>query len=122
MWTKLEEVFQKTGLPYSRQGSYSDVSEYPDGGFFTFWNHETPDTMFYDNDAHATVWTWRIYYYTNDPSTLYSKVDEFVALAKASGFVTDGKGYDVGSDRPDYPGRAIQIKYIETNNDKNQIH
>lgn len=118
-WTKLEEVFQKAGLPYSRQGSYSDVSEYPNGGFFTFWNPDTPNGAFYDNEAHSTVWTWRIYYYTNDPSTLYSKMDEFKALAKASGFVTDGEGNDIKSDRPDYPGREIEIKYIE---DKNQIH
>lgn len=112
MWTKLESIFKELGLPYSRQGSYTDDSEYPPS-FFTFWNPNTPEGMFYDNKAVKCDWYWDIYYYTNDPSTLYSKMDEFAELAKKAGFVLDGKAYDIASDRPDYPGRTIRIIYIE---------
>lgn len=112
MWAKLEEVFEKIGLPYSRQGSYSDESEYPPS-FFTFWNPDTPEEGFYDNEANRAVWYWNIFYYTNDPSTLYSKMDEFANLARETGFIVDGKGYDLSSDRPDYPGRTIRVIYIE---------
>lgn len=112
MWSKLESVFEKTGLPYSRQGSYSDESDYEDS-FFTFWNLDTSEDGFYDNKAKRSVWNWNVYYYTNDPSTLYTKMDEFIRLAKAEGFIIEGKGQDISSDRPDYPGRMVRIKYAE---------
>lgn len=112
MWSKLEQVFEKMGLEYSRQGSYSEDAEYPPS-FFTFWNFDTPEDGFYDNNAHRAVWYWNVYYYTKDASTLYSKMDEFMKSAKDAGFVLDGKAHDVPSDRPDYPGRMITIKYIE---------
>lgn len=112
MWSKLEEIFKKIGLDYSRQGSYSDSSEYPPS-FFTFWNFDTPDEGFYDNKANRAVWFWQVYYYTNDPTTLYSRMDEFIKYAKEAGFIIEGKGNDIPSDRPDYPGRMITIKYIE---------
>lgn len=114
MWSKLEKVFEKMGLEYSRQGSYSDESEYPPS-FFTFWNYDTPDEGFYDNESHRTVWYWQVYYYTRDPATLYSRMDEFIGLAEAEGFITEGRGEDIPSDRPDYPGRTIRIKFIQNN-------
>lgn len=112
MWSKLENVFEQIGLDYSRQGSYSDNSEYPES-FFTFWNFDTPEEGFYDNEAKRTVWFWQVYYYTKDPSTLYTRMDEFIRLAKAEGFTVEGRGFDIASDRPDYPGRTIRIKYAE---------
>lgn len=112
MWSKLEEVFKKTGLEYSRQGSYSDDDEYPES-FFTFWNFDTPEDGFFDNKANRAVWFWQVYYYTSKPATLYSKMDEFKALVKEAGFIVQGKAHDVASDRPDYPGRMITVKYIE---------
>ena len=112
MWSKLEEVFKQIGLPYSRQGSYSDESEYP-SSFFTFWNFDVPEEGFFDNEANRAVWFWEVYYYTNDPSTIYSQMDVFVKLAKQTGFICEGRGNDIPSDRPDYLGRTITIKYIE---------
>lgn len=115
MWSKLEEVFLALGLDYSRQGSYTDDSEYPPS-FFTFWNFDSPEGGFYDNKAGHTVWYWQIYYYTNDPSTLYSTMDEFIAKAKEKGFIVDGRGEDIPSDRPDYFGRMLAVKYVDKYN------
>lgn len=112
MWTKLEKVFEQIGLEYSRQGSYSDVSEYPES-FFTFWNFDSPEGGFYDNNAKRTVWLWQVYYYTRKPETLYTMMDDFIRLAKAEGFVIEGRGHDIPSDRPDCVGRMITIKYLE---------
>lgn len=112
MWSALESVFEKIGLPYSRQGSYSDESEYP-ASFFTFWNPNTKEGAFYDDESHKAIWNWNVYYYTNDPSTLYSMMDRFREVAKEMGFIVEGRGYDVQSDRPDYPGRMIRVIYIE---------
>lgn len=112
MWTKLQEVFERIGLPYDRQGSYSDESEYPPS-FFTFWNPNTEERAHYDNRSNCAIWFWTVNYYTNDPSTLYTQMDEFVKYAKEVGFTVEGRGYDVNSDRPDYPGRTITVIYVE---------
>ena len=112
MWNKLEEVFERIGLPYARQGSYSDESEYQES-FFTFWNPDTSEGAFYDNTSNKAIWQWNVYYYTNDPSTIYTKMDEFVRYAKEIGFIVEGRGYDARSDRADYLGRMIRVIYIE---------
>ena len=111
MWSKLEEVFEALGLDYSRQGSYADTADYPKS-FYTFWNYET-ENGHYDNETQKTIWLWQIYYYTCDPSTLYSGLDAFIKAAKAAGFVVEGQGYDIGSDRPDYVGRMVTVKWVE---------
>ncbi len=112
MWEKLEEVFKKLNLPYSRQGSYESSEDYPNS-FFTFWNFDTPEDGFFDNEANRAIWYWQIYYYSNDPSTIYSKMQEFINLAKQERFIVEGKGNDIPCDRPDYTGRMVRIKYIE---------
>lgn len=112
-WEKLEQALIKTGLDYSRQGSYSDVSEYPPS-FFTFWNYDTENAGFFDNESNKTVWFWNVYYYTNNPATLYSTMDELIGYAEEEGFIVEGKGYDIPSDRPDFIGRIITLKYVET--------
>lgn len=112
MWEQLEAIFQALELDYSRQGSYESSDDYP-ASFFTFFNVDTPEAGFFDNLPSRAVWTWQIYYYTSDPSTLYSKMDAFLTLARAAGFIPNGKGYDIPCDRPDYVGRTVRIKYIQ---------
>lgn len=112
MWSKLEPIFQAIGLDYSRQGSYESSEDYP-ASFFTFFNFDTPESGFFDNVANRAVWFWQIYYYTNDPATLYTQLDDFIARAKAVGFIVEGRGNDIPCDRPDYVGRMVRIKFIE---------
>lgn len=111
-WAKLEAVFEELGLPYSRQGSYSDEGAYPPS-FYTFWNFDTPSGSFYDNDRYRTEWVWLIGYYTNNPATLYSGMEDFIGVAYRHGFIIEGMGSDARSDRPDYYGRTIKVIYIE---------
>ena len=112
MFEKLEEIFIELGLPYSRQGSYEEADELP-ASFFTFWNMDTPEDGFYDNEAHQAVWFWAVYYYTKDPSSIFHKMQEFYIIAKEKGFIPDGRGKDIPSGLPDYSGRMLIIKYIE---------
>lgn len=112
MWTKLEEVFEQIQLPYSRQGSFAEGETLPDS-FFTFWNTDSPDEGFYDNKSHKNIWFWYVYFYTKNPAIMYSKIDEFITIAKDKGFMVDGKGKDIPSDVPDYLGRYVRVTYIE---------
>lgn len=115
MWSKLEEVFEELQLPYSRQGSYPDDATLPTS-FFTFWNADTPEDGFFDNKANCAVWVWVVYFYTKDASLIYSKLEDFITMAKEKGFVVQGRGKDIASGEPDYFGRYVQIKYVEKYN------
>lgn len=117
MWSKLEPIFEKLELPYSRQGSYEEDAELPES-FFTFWNMDTPEEGFYDNDAHKAVWLWAVYFYTKNPALIYSKLEGFIKLAKKAGFIAEGRGRDIASGIPDYNGRYVVVKYVEDYSEK----
>ena len=107
---ELFNLFNKMGLPYFRQGSLSD-DNYPNS-FFTFWNINTPNDSFYDNKASRYIEEVMIYFYTNDAKLIYSKMDEFIRLAKEAGFIVEGRAYDTNADKVNYYGRLVKINII----------
>ena len=116
MWENLENVLNKfeeaTGAPYFRQGSLVNVDPLP-ATFLTFWNTTTPESSFYDDEAHSAIWTWTIYFYTTDPSIIYTAPTQFLKLAKAEGFILQGKANDIPSGIEGYVGRYLTLKYFE---------
>lgn len=112
-WAALETVLEGTGYPYARQGSYSEDDALPDT-FVTFWNIETPEDSFYDNEPNRRIWRWQIYLYTTDPSIMYSAMDALLDDARANGFVLEGRAFDLSTDEPNYIGRTARLLYVET--------
>jgi hypothetical protein len=112
MWLKLQEVFEELGLPYSRQGSYG-VDEKLPSSFFTFWNKDSEFNGYYNNKPSRCVWTWNVFFYTNDPELIYSKLNDFVNIAMSKGFQVSGQGKDLQTDEPDYFGRYVEVSFIE---------
>ena len=108
--TELFALFEEIGLPYYRQGSLSDADYDP--SFFTFWNIDTPEGSFYDNEAHRYEEYIQVGFYTNDPELIYSQMDDFITRAKAKGFVIQGRAKDANADKKDYFGRVCYIRKI----------
>lgn len=98
--------------PIYLQGSLSDEDAYPDS-FFTFFNNETNDDAFFDNQETRTIWDFDLNIYSIDPEVVNSTLLEAKPLLKAAGFIVDGAGYDVLSDEETHTGRGINILYIE---------
>lgn len=107
---ELFELYEEIGLPYFRQGSMSD-KDYP-SSFFTFWNIQTENDSFYDNEEHRYIEYVQVGFYTNDASKIYSVMDDFIARAKSKGFVIDGRARDADADKADYFGRVCFIRII----------
>ena len=112
MWKLLEEIFEDLKLPYFRQGSLAKPEDYPSPSFYTFWNIDERYAHLYDNKPAVKIYVWGIYSYTNDPSKMYSLLDDFVLRAIEKGFIINERN-DIGSDSPDYYGRYLIITYIE---------
>lgn len=95
-----------------QQGSMSDSDEYPDS-FFTFFNNETNDDNFFDNQETITIWDFDLNIYSIDPEVVNSTLLTAKPLLKAAGFIVNGAGYDVLSDEETHTGRGINLIYIE---------
>lgn len=94
------------------QGSLSDKDVYPDS-FFTFFNNNTSDNAFYDNNESQTIWDFDLNFYSTDPELVNSVLLEAKTLLKAQGFIVDGAGYDVLSDEVTHTGRGMNLIYIQ---------
>lgn len=98
--------------PIMLQGTLSDEEDYPNS-FFTFFNNDTIDDAFYDNNESQTIWDFDLNFYSNDPELVNSVLLEAKPLLKAAGFIVDGKGYNLLSDQITHTGRGINVLYIE---------
>lgn len=108
----LISTIESFGYPVYIQGSLSVDDAYPDS-FFTFWNNDTTDDAFFDNQESQVIWDFDLNFYSNDPSLVNSVLLEAKPLLKAAGFIPDGSGYDVLSDEPTHTGRGMNLLYIE---------
>lgn len=108
----LINTLESFNVPIYLQGSLSVDEKYPDS-FFTFWNNDTTDNAFFDNNETQTIWDFDLNYYSNDPASVNSVLLEAKKQLKAVGFIPDGSGYDVISDEPTHTGRGINLLFIE---------
>ena len=108
----LIETLETFQYPIYQHGSLSDDNKFPDS-FFTFFNNDTVDDNFFDNQETETIWDFDLNFYSVDPALVNSVLLEAKPLLKAAGFIVDGKGYDVLSNNPTHTGRAINVQYIE---------
>jgi hypothetical protein len=108
----LIDTLSSFDYPIYQQGSMSNDEQYPDS-FFTFFNNETNDDAFFDNQETMTIWDFDLNIYSIDPEVVNSALLEAKPLLKQAGFIVNGVGYDVLSDEPTHTGRGINILYIE---------
>ena len=108
----LLNTLQSFDYPIYLQGSMAKDEAYP-ASFFTFWNNDTTDYAFFDNNETQTIWDFDLNYYSNNPASVNSVLLEAKRLLKAVGFIPDGSGYDVISDEPTHTGRGINLLFIE---------
>lgn len=108
----IDTVFNYFHYPVYQQGSMSDSDEYPDS-FFTFFNNETNDDNFFDNQETITIWDFDLNIYSIDPDVVNTTLRDAKPLLKAAGFIVNGVGYDVLSDEETHSGRGINVLYIE---------
>ena len=108
--------------PVFLQGSLNANAAYPDS-FFTFWNFETPEAAFYDNNANRAAWGFWIYFYSTDPLLVETEPEKARQLLKENDYILQGKAYDIGVDRPTHTGKIFTVfkfeNYAETENTTN---
>lgn len=108
----LIETLGSFNYPIYLQGSMAKDEAYP-ASFFTFWNNDTADEAFYDNQETETIWDFDLNFYSNDPTLVNTVLVQAKRMLKAVGFIPSGAGYDVLSDEPTHTGRGMNLLFID---------
>lgn len=112
MKQKLIETLQTFGYPVHLQGTLNPDEAYPDT-FITFWTDDTDDTVHFDNKTQSTDWFFNVIIYSNNPVIVNEKPKEIRAKLKAAGFIPQGKGHDIPSDKETHTGWTMDYIYTE---------
>lgn len=108
----LIQLLETFGYPVFLQGSLNDDDEYPKS-FFTFWNFDTPDASYYDNESSRSEWGFTVYFYSDDPILIDETLDKARRLLKENHWIVEGRGQDAKSDVKTHTGRMITCWKVE---------
>lgn len=108
----LIELLSSLGYEVYRQGSFAEGDQYPDS-FFTFWQNDSADHAYYNNNDYGTGWRFDVNFYSIDPEKTYEAIAQARTLLKQNSWIVPSKGYDVHSDEPTHTGRGIQVQFLQ---------
>lgn len=97
------------------QGTLNSDEAYPQK-FITFFTSTTEDIDFYSNEVNAIEWNFSVMFYSTDPREVNTIPAQISAALKAAGFIPQGRGNDLLSDRPSHTGWAMDFLYRENIN------
>lgn len=112
MKTELITLLETFGYPVFLQGSLNGEDDYPDS-FFTFWNFETPEAAYYDDNANRAVWGFWVYFYSTDPELVESVPEQARQLLKQNDWILQGKAHDITVDKVSHTGAFITVFKFE---------
>lgn len=99
--------------PVYRQGSMSDMDEYP-VSFFTYWNNGSTLDSFYDNKEKLIIWSYDINFYTKEIENIDNILNKVVdILKKENRIVIEEYIHDLVSDDNNYIGKGLTINILE---------
>ena len=107
---KIYEDLAELNIPIFEQGNAPATLP---NEYFTFSEDYTSDNLSADNETKEVLYEWTLRFYTKDRETIYSRLEEALALLKRKGYITTGVGYRCESYRDTWSARQADIKYIE---------
>lgn len=90
------------------QGTIAADEAYPDD-FITVWTNYTDDHSHFDNEVISWDWNFTAIFYSSDPAKVGTVPEQIRTAAKAAGFIPQGKGNDIPSDRPTHTGWTMEF-------------
>ena len=108
MKNKLIAVLEKYGFPVMLQGTLNPGEAYPET-FITFWTDNASDGAHFDNETTSFDWAFSIILYSSNPEIVNTLPATMRTDLKAAGFIPQGKGFDIPSDKPTHTGWAMDV-------------
>lgn len=97
------------------QGVLNPNADYPQA-FITFFVTETADLEHFDNETAGVAWYFNVVFYSNNPAEFNTIPALIITALKQAGFIPQGKGRDILSDRPTHTGWAMEFIKRENEN------
>lgn len=117
MKEQLITILESFGYPVFLQGSLAKDEPYPQS-FFTFWNADTSDSSHYDDQTIGYIWEFDINFYSTDPETVNTVLNQAVEELKKSKWIIGGTGQDLPTDEPTHTGRGVTALFIDYFNNR----
>lgn len=97
------------------QGTLNENEDFPQK-FITFFTSDTEDIEHFDDVLVATAWNFSVIFYSDNPVEVNSVPFEIAAALKNAGFIQQGKGRDIASNKAGYTGWAMDFLIRENEN------
>lgn len=94
------------------QGTLNPNDAYPES-FITFWCDDTRDGSHYNNNVHSITWDFSVIYYSSNPALVNTVPAQIRTALKSAGFIPQGRGNDIVSDRTSHTGWAMDFLITE---------
>lgn len=98
--------------PTFKQGTLNDQEAYPDN-FITYWVDYTDDGVHLDNEVRSIEWSFSVIFYSTSQALVDTVPAQIRADLKNAGFIPQGRGNDIASDRPSHKGWAMDFIGVE---------
>lgn len=104
----IDLIESEFGYPVYLQGSMNDSDDYPPS-FFTYWNFDSPDEDYFDNQAFSESWWYWIYFYTSSRKEVRETMKKLKSLLESNDYIVEGNGIDAKSDIVSHTGKMITV-------------
>lgn len=81
--------------------------------YFTISEDYTSDNVSADNEPQSILYEFTVKYYTDNATTLYSRLIAALQLLKSKNYITTGVGYANGTYEDRWFSRQADVKKIE---------
>lgn len=95
------------------QGTLNPNVAYPES-FITFFCDDTPEDDFYDDEPQSVIWSFSVIFYSSNPALVGTQPPAIIAALKQGGFIPQGRGHDIPSDRVTHTGWAMDFTIRQT--------
>lgn len=108
----LIETLEESGYNVYLQGSLTEGDQYEDN-FFTIWNPEVPQGMFYNNQPNEAIHLFYVNFFSIDPGLVFMIPRELISKLEAAGFTVHGLPSDAMSDETTHTAAMLSVSYVE---------
>lgn len=108
----LIDVLSTLKYPVFLEGSINPAENYPDA-FFTFFNFDTDEEMFYSAAPIGAVWRFRVWFVGTDPALVETVPEQARQALKAAGWTPLDMPRDGAVDIPTHTARFFTVLYLD---------
>lgn len=111
MKQELINILSTLGYPVFLDGSINPDNAYPDA-FFTFFNTDSEEDMFYSGAPIGEVWRFRVWFVATDPTLVETVPEQARQALRSAGWTLVDMPRDGAVDVPSHTAKFFETFYL----------